>query len=235
MNQGDLLVVTENDSGMYDALNKGLARCRGDVLSWLNADEQYLPGSLAYVAEAFRRRPDVDVIFGDALIVSPTGELIAARREVPMRRAYLANSFLYSLSCTTFFRRRLFDAGDLVFNPSRRAAGDAELMLSLLEKGRKVHHVRRYLGLFTMDGRNLSLDPVAQEECQEIFGLEHKHAAVLAARCARHVEKLVRGCYRRSAVEYEWAVDDRPSHRRYSYDRAPTRFEWQLVDRDGTA
>ena len=34
---------------MYDALNKGLRIARGDVLAYLNCDEQYLPGTLAFV------------------------------------------------------------------------------------------------------------------------------------------------------------------------------------------
>ena len=224
--QPGVSVVSERDSGMYDAINKGWRRCTGDVLSWLNADEQYLPGTLAAVDEVFRARPDVQILFGDALIVSPAGGLIAARREVPLRRAYVAGSFLYALSCATFFRRSLLDRGDLVFNPERRIAGDAELVLSLLQKGHRARHIPRYLGLFTIDGNNLSLVPDARAECLQVRGWGASRLPALLASSARRAEKVVRGCYARKPVSYVWAEDERPTYRQFSYDRAPTRFEW---------
>ena len=219
-------VVSERDGGMYDAINKGWRRSTGDVLSWLNADEQYLPGTLAKVDEVFGARPDVDIVFGDALIVSPSGKLIAARREVPLRRAYVAGSFLYALSCATFFRRSLLERGDLVFNAERQIAGDAELVLSLLQKGHRAQHVRRYLGLFTIDGNNLSLSPDARAECLQVRGWGGSRLPALIGSSARRVEKAVRGCYARKPVSYLWAEDERPTYRHFSYDRAPTRFEW---------
>ena len=43
----------EKDSGMYDAINRGFSRAHGDVLGYLNCDEQYLPGALAAVTYFF--------------------------------------------------------------------------------------------------------------------------------------------------------------------------------------
>ena len=45
-----LRVFKEPDAGMYDAINKGIAKMSGDLWAWINSDEQYLPGTLAYVA-----------------------------------------------------------------------------------------------------------------------------------------------------------------------------------------
>jgi glycosyltransferase involved in cell wall biosynthesis len=43
--QSDIAAVSENDSGMYDAINRSWNRSRGKILSWLNSDEQsLLPG-----------------------------------------------------------------------------------------------------------------------------------------------------------------------------------------------
>ena len=43
----------EKDGGMYDAVNRGYRRATGDILAYLNCDEQYLPGALAAVEKFF--------------------------------------------------------------------------------------------------------------------------------------------------------------------------------------
>lgn len=229
--QPDLALVCEPDTGMYDAVERAWSRSRGDVLSWLNSDEQYLPGALAKVEEVFRDRPDVDIVFGDAILVDPKGNLIAARREIPLRASYVARTFLYSLSCTMFFRRSLLSAGDLTFEPGRRVAGDVALVLSLLEKGRRTHHVDEYLALFMIDGRNLSLSTDGEREHDELRS--GGRSATMLAAAARRVEKAVRGCYRQGPLSYQWAEDERPTYRQFTYERAPTRFDWTRAEAGG--
>src|ERR1700760_4816902 len=61
-------LISEKDAGMYDAINRGWEKATGDILCWLNCDQQYLPGALAQVADYFRRHPETEVLFGDALV-----------------------------------------------------------------------------------------------------------------------------------------------------------------------
>src|SRR5689334_3258701 len=55
---------SQRDKGQADALNKGFARARGEILGWLNADDTYEPGAVRRAVEALAARPDVDVISG---------------------------------------------------------------------------------------------------------------------------------------------------------------------------
>jgi glycosyltransferase involved in cell wall biosynthesis len=59
-----LRVHCERDGGQSNALNKGFQQARGEVICWLNADDQYLPGAFAKVRAAFER-PEVMVAYGD--------------------------------------------------------------------------------------------------------------------------------------------------------------------------
>jgi glycosyltransferase involved in cell wall biosynthesis len=61
--------VSEPDSGLSNALNKGLAMATGDIIGWLNADDFYLPGSLRAVGRAFGAEPASDWVTGPCLIV----------------------------------------------------------------------------------------------------------------------------------------------------------------------
>lgn len=45
--------VSEKDQGQTDALNKGIARCTGDIFGYINSDDLLLPGSLERVARAW--------------------------------------------------------------------------------------------------------------------------------------------------------------------------------------
>ena len=58
-------VFSEPDKGIYDAMNRGAGRARGDILAWLNADDYYLPGTLEKVASYFTAHPETELLHGN--------------------------------------------------------------------------------------------------------------------------------------------------------------------------
>lgn len=48
--------ISEEDHGMYDAVNKGFSIAEGKVFSWLNADDRYMPWTLRVAKKAFERK-----------------------------------------------------------------------------------------------------------------------------------------------------------------------------------
>jgi glycosyltransferase involved in cell wall biosynthesis len=52
------------DRGMYDAVNKGLGRARGEILAYINSDDLYLPWSVE-VAVAHLSTTRTDLVYGD--------------------------------------------------------------------------------------------------------------------------------------------------------------------------
>ncbi len=217
--QSDLNAVSEVDGGMYDAINRGWRRADGDVLSWLNSDEQYLPGTLEKVARYFERHQEVDFIYGDALIIDAVGQLLAARREIRLSKTYIANTFLNAYSCTIFFRRRLWDSGVLPLDTSFRYAADMDLILRLLSLGSTYSKLPEYLSAFTMDGTNLSCHPRMIEETEQIqqkFGAFSWPMLRRIVRVGRYMERLLSGSYRRVNVQYQFAQDEKPNYRTIS-------------------
>jgi hypothetical protein len=61
--------ISEPDRGMYDAINKGFRLASGELLGYLNSDDLYFPWTIETVVEAFADRPDVDLVYGDAIRV----------------------------------------------------------------------------------------------------------------------------------------------------------------------
>ena len=65
--------TSEPDRGQAHALNKGFARARGEVLGWLASDDALEPGAIARVVDELERRPDVLLVYGEALFVDESG------------------------------------------------------------------------------------------------------------------------------------------------------------------
>ncbi|MGI5869504.1 MAG: hypothetical protein ACOX9C_08705 [Kiritimatiellia bacterium] len=188
------------DTGMYDAVGHGLdaavaAGC--DILAWLNADEQYQPGAFNAVAAAFEADPELDLVFGDYLILGADGRLLAARREIPPRLFYLRHGVNYLLSCTVFFRAgfwRRFGG----FDPAYSLVADKKFYFRALESGAKVRHLPAFLGVYGSTGHNISLLPAAAEEQRRLrdeIGASPHPALRRCVRALRGAEKLLRGCY----------------------------------------
>jgi glycosyltransferase involved in cell wall biosynthesis len=65
--------VSEPDAGQAQAINKGLARARGEIFAWLNSDDLYRPGAIAAAVEVFRSNPRAVLVFGDAVSIDESG------------------------------------------------------------------------------------------------------------------------------------------------------------------
>lgn len=62
---GDIdVLVQERDGGQADGINRGFARADGEIVGWLCADDELMPGALAHVASLFAEHPSADVVIG---------------------------------------------------------------------------------------------------------------------------------------------------------------------------
>jgi len=190
-----------DDGGLYNAIALGFAPSTvsspRDILGWLNSDEQYLPGALERVAHAFATRPDIDIVFGDYLVLNAEGVPVSARRALPARLWYLRNATNYIFSCTTFFRRALWESlGG--FNPTYRRVADKEFYLRALLRKAQFLHIPDYLAAYTTTGHNASLDAAGRAEPMALrtqFGIPQSPIRRSLPRLCRNLEKALRGAY----------------------------------------
>jgi glycosyltransferase involved in cell wall biosynthesis len=64
--------ISEPDQGQSHAINKGIARTKGEVVAWLNSDDLYLPDAINNAVD-FLERYNVDLVFGNAIIIDERG------------------------------------------------------------------------------------------------------------------------------------------------------------------
>ena len=158
----------EKDDGMYDAVNRGLRRAKGEILAYINCDEQYLPGALRAVRDFFQNHPAIDVVFADTIVIDPDGKFIACRKAVRPLEHHVWVRHLPTFTCATFFRRSLIDRHRLYFDTRWRDVGDADWVLRLLRLGIPTAILRCYTSAFTRTGDNMNFKPNALREKKEL-------------------------------------------------------------------
>ncbi len=128
------LLVTEPDSGRYEAINKGIDLAGGEIIGILNADDFYAGNNvLAKVNEAFEK-PEIEACYGDLYYV----DRINTEKIIRIWKSgdYKPQNFLAGWMPphpTFFVRKTLYEK----FGNYRRdlgTAADYEVMLRLLLK-----------------------------------------------------------------------------------------------------
>jgi glycosyltransferase involved in cell wall biosynthesis len=160
-------LVSEKDEGMYDAINRGWSKATGDILAWLNCDEQYLPGTLAMVADYFRTHPETELLFGDAIIVDNEGDYICSRQVLKPQLYHTLTCHLNTFSCSMFLRRDLLRDRRFKLDPYWKDVGDAVLISQMLRAKVRMAVVNQYLATFVDSGENRNLQPWARKESLE--------------------------------------------------------------------
>src|SRR5580704_8335795 len=115
-------LISEPDSGVYDAMNKGLAAARGEWVLFLGADDRLAGETVLSEAAGWMEKSATDVAVGEAAYHD--GRIY----KLSPRVNPLARNFIHHQA--TFYRRRLFDEHG-GFDPSLGIMADYEFNLRL--------------------------------------------------------------------------------------------------------
>jgi glycosyltransferase involved in cell wall biosynthesis len=203
--RADIRGVAEADNGMYDAINRGIMKGEGDIFSWLNCDEQFLPGTLQAVKTFFEEHPEADMLAGDTLVVDAKGEYQCHRKAVVPTTGILRLGRTPVQSCSLFFRAKLVKGpGAILFDPQWRAMGDWAWLRDQDARGARMLRLPRFLATFVDDGGNLGMSPRAVQETRAVYGsLSTWHRATeYIVRGADYARKIMDGYYSQKPFDY---------------------------------
>jgi len=154
-------VVSEPDNGQSHAINKGMAKATGEILTWLNSDDMLAPGALAAVALAFDTH-DADMIAGICRLYRDgdlVGQHITACADGPLPlgelldldHRWFAGQFFYQPE-VMFTRELWLRAGGHV-NDNLHYSMDYELWLRFAQAGARLHTIGRPVAWFRLHDR----------------------------------------------------------------------------------
>lgn len=124
--------IREPDTGIYDALNKGLRTSTGDVIGFLHADDWLADANVLADVSRLMDHPNVDGVYADLDYVDANDRDRVHRRWVS--GAYNVRKFRRGWMPphpTVYFRRELYERFGL-FNEDLRTAADYELLVRMM-------------------------------------------------------------------------------------------------------
>jgi glycosyltransferase involved in cell wall biosynthesis len=125
-------LISEPDSGIYDAMNKGIKASTGDVVGFLNSDD-LLNGTdiIKIISDGFME--GVDAVYGDLLLVNPINLSKVIRFWTPgdYRTGLCLEGWMPPHP--TFYIKRSLLLQVNGFNSNYRLQGDVDLMIRLFE------------------------------------------------------------------------------------------------------
>jgi glycosyltransferase involved in cell wall biosynthesis len=118
--------ISEVDQGIYDAMNKGIARSTGKIIGTLNAGDFYLPQALELVAQAYQEAQQKELaIAGDLQMLTKSGSSYLDR-SVPGR-----SKLYFSVHQPGLFVAKTVYERYGLFDTAYRIAGDYDFVLRI--------------------------------------------------------------------------------------------------------
>jgi glycosyltransferase involved in cell wall biosynthesis len=153
--------LSEPDTGMYDALAKGLPCADGDIVGYLNAGDVLFPWAFDVLLEVFSN-PDVQWATAYSTLINNRQQITACWKPSRFRREFVSNGFYADPSYpfgiqqeSTFWSADLNRKIDLKKLRSFKLAGDYFLWTELA-KHTDLHSIMSPLGAFRIHGGQLS-------------------------------------------------------------------------------
>ena len=127
--------VSEVDKGQTDAINKGFAHAKGQILAWINSDDTYEPDAVSAAVEYLQAHPDVGMVYADCNFINERGAVIGKFGAAQTNYKRLQQGYVHIPQQTMFFRAGLWRAvGPL--DPSFYFAMDYDLWVRIAARAK---------------------------------------------------------------------------------------------------
>ena len=181
-------VVSEPDTGIYNAINKGIALATGQVIGILNSDDICCEGSLAAVVNNFNIS-DADIVYGNIeklRVLNGKEYHLPARPDISKMQETMS-----LLHPATFVKHSVYKEKGM-YDERFRISADYEFLLRCLTKGVNFHYLDRALTVFSMQGAS-NISCTSYEEGYQVLQLYNTgHQAAM--------KKLIGKCKRKRFI-----------------------------------
>lgn len=146
-------VFSEKDKGIYDAMNKGIAKASGNIIGILNSDDFYASNDIIEQVAHLFATTNCDLLYGDLHFIDQNNINKVKRKWISGN--YKLKDFIYGWMPphpTFFVRKEVYEKYGM-FNMELGSAADYELMLRFMYKHKlKTSYLNTVMVLFRVGG-----------------------------------------------------------------------------------
>lgn len=158
--------ISEPDKGVYDAMNKGISYCSGDIINFLNSDDYYIDGALEYVANYFEKNILTDILCCEVMIEKDKTLSSHYNLWEKYPEKLQEGVMMYSHQ-GIFAKRKCFDTYNN-FDASYRIAADYAWLLDMYNSGRRIEYSPKCVAVFRYGGLCTTEHFVTADEVRDI-------------------------------------------------------------------
>lgn len=187
-----MLVFSEPDEGIYDALNKAIALSSGDIIGIMHSDDFFAHNQvLTKIAVCFTD-PEIDAVYGDLDYISASdpNHIVRHWKAGSFVRAKLNRGWMPPHP-TLFIRRRVMEAWG-GYDTSYQVAADYDAMLRYLVKGRiKLSYIPEVLVKMRVGGEsNRSLGRILLKSREDLQAIRKNGVGGVGTLACKNLSKL---------------------------------------------
>jgi glycosyltransferase involved in cell wall biosynthesis len=182
--------ISEKDSGMYDALQKGFEKTTGKIMGWIGSDDMYHQNSFFTIAEIFSLSKNIKWLLGASTLFDEKGRTISAEKSRKFTREdFLKGDYQWIQQESCLWHRELWVRAGSNLNTKMKFAGDFELWLRFF-RFEELFVTDALIGGFRLRSSNqLSLDNLDEylAEVKDVISIEN-----LNLKFKTHESKIIR-------------------------------------------
>lgn len=142
--------VSENDNGIYDAMNKGLSFCNGDYVIFMNGGDYFANENVLkdIYNEIVRNKYDIDFIYGDAIITDTYSQTFFKKA-----RSYKYAWYgMFTNHQAMIYKHEIIKKYKLKYDISYKISADYKFTLEFLKYSKNIHYLPIPICNFSLDG-----------------------------------------------------------------------------------
>lgn len=160
--------ISEPDAGISDALNKGIALTRGNIIGVIHSDDWYVETAVQASIEALLQEPELDFTFGDCLYYdNDQNKPLFLLKADPLYARSIGYRMPVINHATVFVRRKVYNDYGL-FSLRYRFAMDYDLLLRFHQAGVQGRALPEILACMTLQGVSHNHQVQVAQECRSI-------------------------------------------------------------------
>ncbi|MFC1621055.1 glycosyltransferase family 2 protein [Candidatus Omnitrophota bacterium] len=152
-NRIDKLLI-EKDNGTFDAMNKGIGLCSGEIVYFMNSDDKFYDARVVEKAvETFTKNREADFIYGNLVVFDPVDKSSYVEKypERISKRLFMKKTIGHP---ATFFRSSCFEKAGCFDTRYRLTADYNWFLQAIFSKGLKGLHVEDNIAVFRLGGQS---------------------------------------------------------------------------------